>query len=123
MIIGRKREQEILQNCLVSDKSEFIVLYGRRRVGKTYLVRELFKDKLTFYSTGVLGGDRETQLRMWNDELAGVGGLNYSCANNWFDAFRNLRLFIEERLSDKKNINRSNTKPLPVLKYRGLISD
>jgi len=43
MIIGRKREQEILQNCLVSDKSEFIVLYGRRRVGKTYLVREFFK--------------------------------------------------------------------------------
>ena len=64
MIIGRKREQEILQNCVVSDKSEFIILYGRRRVGKTYLVREFFKDKLTFYSTGVLGGDRETQLRM-----------------------------------------------------------
>jgi len=108
MIIGRKREQEILQNCLISDKSELVVIYGRRRVGKTYLVREYFKDKLTFYSTGVLGGDRETQLRIWNDELAGIGGLSYSYADNWFDAFRNLRLFIEEKLSDKKHTNRSD---------------
>ena len=36
-IIGRKREQEILQKCIDSENAEFVAIYGRRRVGKTYL--------------------------------------------------------------------------------------
>ena len=114
MIIGRKREQEILQNCLNSDKSEFIVIYGRRRVGKTYLVREFLKHKLTFYSTGVLGGDRETQLRMWNDELSEIVGADYDYAKNWFDAFRNLRSFIEQNLADKKSTTKNGNDKITI---------
>ena len=37
-LIGRQREIAELQRCFMSDKSEFVIVYGRRRVGKTYLV-------------------------------------------------------------------------------------
>ena len=43
MLIGRKKEREQLLSLLESDKSEFVAVYGRRRVGKTYLIREVFE--------------------------------------------------------------------------------
>ena len=45
MIIGRKSEIEILNNSLLDDSSHFIAIYGRRRIGKTFLVRESFKGR------------------------------------------------------------------------------
>ena len=52
-IIGRKREQEELMRIFHRKSAQFVAIYGRRRVGKTYLVRELFKDDFAFYHTGV----------------------------------------------------------------------
>ena len=42
MLVGREYESDRLRNLLDSDKSEFVAVYGRRRVGKTYLIRETF---------------------------------------------------------------------------------
>ena len=53
IIIGRKKEQEELRRLYQSGKAEFVVVYGRRRVGKTYLVREFFDGKLDFHHTGL----------------------------------------------------------------------
>ena len=47
-IIGRKQEQKELEKVYNSNKAEFVVLYGRRRVGKTYLVREYFNGEFDF---------------------------------------------------------------------------
>lgn len=44
-IIGREEEQQMLERCYVSNTPEFIAIYGRRRVGKTFLVRSLFSEK------------------------------------------------------------------------------
>lgn len=52
-IIGRKRELQQLEEAYKAEESLFVVVYGRRRVGKTFLVREAFDDKLAFYATGV----------------------------------------------------------------------
>lgn len=52
-IIGRKEEQKELQRLYESDNPEFVAVYGRRRVGKTFLIREMFRDNLTFYHTGL----------------------------------------------------------------------
>ena len=41
-MIGRKYEQGVLEDCLLSGRAEFLVVYGRRRVGKTYLIKEYF---------------------------------------------------------------------------------
>lgn len=60
--------------CPESDKSEFVAVYGRRRVGKTFLVKEFFEAGFAFYSTGILNGDREAQLQAWNNEMLRFGG-------------------------------------------------
>jgi len=96
MLIGREKEISILKNCYESDKSEFVAVYGRRRVGKTFLVKELFEDKFNFYSTGILNGNRDAQLRAWNNEISRFGGKDISPAKNWAEAFENLRLLIEQ---------------------------
>ena len=51
VIIGRKAEQEILRQRIESKSPELIAIYGRRRIGKTYLVRQYFNDTFSFYST------------------------------------------------------------------------
>lgn len=48
MLIGRKKQQAELLEAYNSDDSRFVALYGRRRVGKTYLIKQTFKDKFTF---------------------------------------------------------------------------
>ena len=52
-IIGRKKEQDILEQCLESKRPEFLAVYGRRRVGKTYLIKEYFSNKFSFFATGI----------------------------------------------------------------------
>ena len=53
MLIGREQEQEMLHKSYESDSSQFVAVYGRRRVGKTYLVRECFADKIVLQHSGV----------------------------------------------------------------------
>ena len=54
-IIGRNSEKERLTRCMNSDSSELVVVYGRRRVGKTFLINEYFNYKFAFKLTGVYG--------------------------------------------------------------------
>ena len=61
-IIGRKRELQQLEEAYKAEESQFVVVYGRRRVGKTFLVREAFGDKLAFYATGVNQENKDVQL-------------------------------------------------------------
>ena len=51
-MIGRERERKILEDAMNSDYSEFVAVYGRRRVGKTFLVRETFDYSFTFQYAG-----------------------------------------------------------------------
>ena len=62
MLIGRKYEQEVLRNALHKDQSQFIAVYGRRRVGKTFLIRETFDYKryisqVRFFIESILYGE------------------------------------------------------------------
>ena len=50
-IIGRFEEKLVLERLKMSDRSEFLALFGRRRIGKTFLVREYFKNQFAFYLT------------------------------------------------------------------------
>ena len=94
-IIGRTNEIGILEYCYNSTQSEFVAIYGRRRVGKTFLVRELFKDRITFYASGVFNEGMESQLAQWNREIAGFGYEGIKDADNWLDAFGNLHNYRE----------------------------
>ena len=52
-MVGRVAEQKKLAKVMSSNESEFVAVYGRRRIGKTYLVREFFKGKFLFQHTGI----------------------------------------------------------------------
>jgi AAA+ ATPase superfamily predicted ATPase len=101
-LIGREKEIQILKNCYESSKSEFVAVYGRRRVGKTFLIKELFEDEFTFYSTGVLNGTKETQLRVFNGEIARFGGKDFPEARDWIGAFENLNRLLDQSTSKRK---------------------
>ena len=62
MLIGRKEELKTLHQALIADESKFVAIYGRRRVGKTFLVREAFNNDFAFYHTGLAN---ETNTYNW----------------------------------------------------------
>ncbi len=62
IIIGRDAEKEILRQRIESGNPELIAIYGRRRIGKTFLVRLYFKDTFSFYLTGIYQGSKKEQL-------------------------------------------------------------
>jgi len=104
MIVGREKEINTLNNCYNSGKSEFVAIYGRRRVGKTYLIKKLFESGFTFYSTGILNGNKDAQLQAWNNDIARYGGIDLQPVKNWIDAFINLNSLIEKSSSERKVI-------------------
>ncbi|MDR1581667.1 MAG: ATP-binding protein, partial [Prevotellaceae bacterium] len=68
-IIGRKEEIENLQNLHSSGNAEFVAICGRRRVGKTFLVRQVFEGKLTFDLAGLAKANTKEQLVNFNSSL------------------------------------------------------
>ena len=97
-IIGRENEQARLKKHYESGRSEFVALFGRRRVGKTFLVKALFESKFVFYVVGIQNGDTERQLQNFNEELDRYGGRSLSEpleeAASWSEGFGNLNKLI-----------------------------
>lgn len=93
-IVGRIREQELLSECLHSKRPEFVAVYGRRRVGKTFLVREFFKNRFAFYATGVAGARMRDQLRSFHESLRDWGSEDGIAPKDWFEAFSRLRTIL-----------------------------
>ena len=96
MLIGRKHEIDILRKFHESDEAEFLVVYGRRRVGKTYLVRQYFKDKFFFYATGIAPEDSDKTRLQVNLERFGKNLNQYEIDQagapvSWMEAFDRLR--------------------------------
>lgn len=101
LLIGRQREQKSLVEYINSGRSEFIAVYGRRRVGKTYLVRHLIKDKVCFSITGMENVGQDEQLTNFYLSLRKV----YACAeksNNWLEAFDQLEKYLESITAETK---------------------
>ena len=89
-MIGRTKEIEELDRLYESHESEFVAVYGRRRVGKTYLVRETFSDRFAFHHTGLPNATKHQQLVHFKESLAAAGA-RVKTPRNWFEAFRVLR--------------------------------
>lgn len=53
MLIGREKERKRLLMAESSEQSEFVAVFGRRREGKTFLIRETFKDRFDFSERGI----------------------------------------------------------------------
>ena len=104
-IIGRHKEQATFQALTNSESSEFVVVYGRRRVGKTFLVREFFDKKFDFYHTGIANSDKSTQLSEFNFALnQSTQKLPDTPVNSWFDAFHKLEFILEHAENKGKKV-------------------
>ena len=110
MLIGRKREIETLKKYYESTEAEFLVVYGRRRVGKTYLIRQYFNDNFFFYATGTAPEDSDKARLSGNLERFGknlnLHGIDQAASPvSWMDAFDRLRDgVISSKIKDKKVI-------------------
>lgn len=104
-IIGREKEKRLLQEAFTSEKPEFIALYGRRRVGKTYLVKNFFENKhcAFIYVSGMKNGSYEQQLKNFCDGLKEVIFPGLEVPADWMEAFH---LFTEliKKIELKKKI-------------------
>lgn len=102
-LIGRKTEQEELRRLKESGQPEFVAVYGRRRVGKTFLVRSFFQDNFTFYVTGIARGTRKEQLRHFSKALhEQCKSLPDREAEDWYEAFQRLRALITKSRQHRK---------------------
>lgn len=101
LMIGRKREMQLLDRYYASGKAEFIALYGRRRVGKTFLIRQYFKNQFDFDMTGIMEGSKAEQLTAFHAALKQNG---YKGRKNqtWLEAFFSLRELLQARIQQGK---------------------
>lgn len=102
MLIGRKEEVMRIKEAYVSDYSEFIVIYGRRRIGKTFLVRETFNYQFTFTHTGVSKMNTRYQLQEFHSSLYRQGAEKSPVPTNWLEAFDQLSRFLDNSKDKRK---------------------
>ena len=106
-LIGRQQEIGILEQMYQSTNAEFLALYGRRRIGKTYLIREFFKNKPTLFFdvSGSKEGALQEQINHFTQRLQKVfyPGATLTPAKNWDGAFAALTNAIEN-VSTKQKI-------------------
>ncbi|HMP30887.1 MAG TPA: ATP-binding protein [Saprospiraceae bacterium] len=103
-LIGRKTEIEILDRLSKSDRPELLVLYGRRRIGKTFLIRQHFKGQITFDFVGSNKESSAIQLANFNRAFEDQCTDTYGWANNWSEAFNNLAKYIKAQPYDKGKV-------------------
>lgn len=105
-IIGREAETAILQQLLDSSKPEFLAIYGRRRVGKTFLVNVYFKNRIIFYGIGQNEANLKTQLTNFINQLnlCFPKNENRKIPQSWQEAFTLLRTCIEPIKSTEKKV-------------------
>lgn len=95
-IIGREKERMELKKYISSEESEFIAIYGRRRVGKTFLVKELLEGRFTFRMTGKENARLGEQLLNFSYALTDFFH-DDRVPQNWTEAFRLLSKNIEKQ--------------------------
>jgi uncharacterized protein len=105
-LIGRIEERQIFNDCLQAQESRLIAVYGRRRVGKTFLIRNHFDKLIKFEIAGLHHGDREDQLKQVFDIVSAYGltqdKLIYP--TSWTEAFNLIQSYINTLKGQKKKV-------------------
>lgn len=125
-IIGRVSEKIELEEAYKSREAEFIAIYGRRRVGKTYLIRSFFQEKKGhfFQTTGLYKGSMKKQLSRFTKELGAsfYGGANLKPPTDWMSAFDELTGAISQVRSKEKIILFFDELPWMATRKSGILS-
>jgi uncharacterized protein len=105
-LIGRKEEQTLLQEALTSDRAEMVAVFGRRRVGKTFLIKQTYQNHIAFELTGLQSSNSEEQLQNFNNQLEifSQSPMHLKTPANWLDAFFMLAKYLDKQPSDNKRV-------------------
>ena len=98
--IGREAEIQHLDDIMSSGKAEFVAVYGRRRVGKTFLIQQYFQNNFDFSAIGIIDGEREEQLFSFTTSLVNAGHQGKQ-PKNWLEAFEMLKSVLEKHQPKK----------------------
>ena len=126
MLVGRQEQKKILQEALSSDRSELVVIYGRRRVGKTYLIKQILGRRIDFEMTGIEKGNLKEQLENFNEKLFEVGfdSTGLEKPRSWQKAFSLLKRHLATKKSKKKKVIFLDELPwlaTPKSKFLGML--
>ena len=104
-IIGRVDESKILEKALRSIEAEFVAVYGRRRIGKTFLIREFYENSICFELVGAHRAGLKIQLQNFALSLKKAMGIGIQpqTPTTWFQAFTDLEQFMESLNKQNKN--------------------
>lgn len=104
-LVGREREIDELNRCMNSGRSEFVIIYGRRRVGKTFLIRNYFNDTYTFHYVGAHKMTQRQQLENFGKAIARYGHLETAPVfDSWSEAFQALENLLTQSEAERKVI-------------------
>lgn len=103
MLLGRKKELEMLKAISCDGQSHFVAVYGRRRVGKTFLIRESYNYRFTFQHAGLSEGGMKEQLFAFTSSIKDTGYKVDKKPKNWLEAFELLKDLVRQS-SEKKKI-------------------
>lgn len=103
-VAGRKEEITILQNLLEKDTSSFVAVYGRRRIGKTYLIRQVYQHEMVFDCSGLHQEDFAQQIENFWLALSEVNSTPFIPPKTWLQAFAQLKNYLNGLDSNKKKV-------------------
>ena len=95
LFIGREYEIRQLEKYRSSKESEFVIVYGRRRVGKTFLIKEFFDDTYDFHVTGLYKKPKKMQLKNFYLALQEYGANIKKVPTDWLEAFDELKKLLK----------------------------
>jgi len=104
--IGRNKELQQFKSIKANKRSRFVAVFGRRRIGKTMLIRKAFTDKFTFYATGIANANKKTQLQNFYTALKKQSKTKVTgvIPESWFEAFQLLISSLEKSRQKRKVI-------------------
>jgi len=103
-VIGREAPKKLLEESLNSPKSELMVVYGRRRVGKTFLIKHVLGKRIDFEMTGIENGDLQDQLQNFANKLEEFSGKEIAKPKSWMQAFGVLKKYLASLNTKKKKV-------------------
>lgn len=103
-LIARQRECEELQKCMESDESEFVIVCGRRRIGKTFLVEQFFESKYDFKFVGGHNLRTRDQLNNFAKAIKAYSGTKPAPFKDWVDAFDALEDYLSTLPGDRRKV-------------------
>lgn len=105
-LIGRKKELKVLQSALDSSEAEMISVIGRRRVGKTFLIKSAYEGRIDYQLTGIRDVTNKEQLQNFSIHLAqqSKASMPVKEPKNWLEAFYMLTLFLEQKQEKQKQV-------------------